>query len=171
MTDILDEIWPLLQQKKFSLVTAESCTGGMIGARITARSGASSYFERGFITYSNDSKVELLDVSREILETAGAVSPECAVAMVQGALKNSRADIGVSVTGIAGPDGGSEYKPVGLVYIGWGRRGEEIHATQHHFKGDRGAVRNQSVEAVLQHILTLLKLDTKAENNRKEAQL
>ena len=157
MTDILDEIWPLLQEHKLSVVTAESCTGGMISTRITARSGASSMFERGFVTYSNDSKAELLDVSREILETAGAVSRECAEAMVQGALKHSKAQIGVSVTGIAGPDGGNEDKPIGLVYIGYAMRGGPVKVAKHNFSGDRGAVRNQTVEAALIHILELIK--------------
>lgn len=114
-------------------------------------------FERGFVTYSNDSKAELLDVSREILETDGAVSQKCAEAMVQGALKHSKAQIGVSVTGIAGPDGGSEDKPVGLVYIGYALRGAPVKVATHNFTGDRGAIRVQTVEAALTHILELLK--------------
>lgn len=157
MTDIIDEIWPILQEQKLSLVTAESCTGGLISSRITARSGASSMFERGFVTYSNKSKTELLDVSREILETHGAVSRECAEAMVQGALKNSEAQIGISVTGIAGPDGGSEDKPVGLVYIGYGFRDKPALVARHNFEGDRSAVRAQTVEASLSHVYELLK--------------
>ncbi|MDB5491747.1 MAG: Protein Implicated in repair function with RecA and MutS [Micavibrio sp.] len=116
-------------------------------------------FERGFVTYSNNSKTELLDVSREILETCGAVSQECAIAMVQGALKNSKADLGVSVTGIAGPDGGSEDKPVGLVYIGYALRGEPAKVAKHNFAGDRGAVRFQTVEAALTHIHELLTMN------------
>lgn len=114
-------------------------------------------FERGFVTYSNKSKTELLDVSREILETHGAVSRECAEAMVQGALKNSEAQIGISVTGIAGPDGGSEDKPVGLVYIGYGFRDKPALVARHNFEGDRSAVRAQTVEASLSHVYELLK--------------
>jgi nicotinamide-nucleotide amidase len=156
MTDILDRLGPLLLHRQLSLVTAESCTGGMIAARVTARSGASGMFERGFVTYSNESKEELLGVSREILENYGAVSRECAEAMVTGALNNSRADISLSVTGIAGPDGGSEAKPVGLVYIGWGLRNGSVGVARHDFRGDRGAIRFQSVEAALQHALDLV---------------
>jgi len=156
VTDILDEIWPILQERKLSLVTAESCTGGMISSIITDRSGSSLIFDRGFVTYSNKAKTELLDVSREILETCGAVSRECAEAMVLGALKNSDANIGISVTGIAGPGGGSEDKPVGLVYIGYALKGQPAKVAQHNFPGDRQAVRSQAVEAALTHVYELL---------------
>lgn len=128
----------------------------MISSKITGRSGSSLIFDRGFVTYSNKSKTELLDVSREILETCGAVSRECAAAMVFGALKNSDAQIGVSVTGIAGPDGGSADKPIGLVYIGYALRGEAAKVAEHNFPGDRGAVRSQAVEMALTHIYELL---------------
>lgn len=138
------------------LATAESCTGGMIAAFMTELAGSSSVFERGFVTYSNDSKEELLDVSREILENYGAVSAQTAAAMVDGTLGRSHANIAVSVTGIAGPSGGSPEKPVGLVYIGWGEQGKPALTAEHHFSGDRAAIRRQSAEAALSHLIEYL---------------
>jgi nicotinamide-nucleotide amidase len=139
------------------LVTAESCTGGMIAAAITSRPGSSALFERGFVTYSNESKVELLGVPTDILREHGAVSARTALAMARGALNNSRADIAVSVTGIAGPDGGTAEKPVGLVYIGYGFRQEDlIECSEHRFEGDRDSIRRQSVDAALKHLLKFL---------------
>ncbi len=135
------------------LATAESCTGGMIGAALTDVAGSSDYFERGFITYSNESKHELLGVSSDILRSHGAVSAETAAEMVAGALHRSHADIAVAVTGIAGPGGGSIEKPVGTVYIGWGLRGLPCVTMHHLFDGDRAAVRQQTVEAAIQHLL------------------
>lgn len=135
------------------LATAESCTGGLIAAAMTDRAGSSAVFERGFVTYSNDSKAEAIAVPREIIETRGAVSAETAAAMVQGTLLNSRADLAVSVTGIAGPGGGTPDKPVGLVYIGWGRRGADPITRKHLFTGDRAAIRRQSAEAAVGHLI------------------
>ncbi|GEM_PF-124055 len=100
------------------ITTAESCTGGMISAAITGIAGSSAYFDRGFITYSNDAKIDMLGVEQDILKQFGAVSAECAAQMAEGALRRSRASIALSVTGIAGPTGGSAQKPVGLVYFG-----------------------------------------------------
>ena len=138
------------------LVSAESCTGGMIAAAMTERAGSSSVFERGFVTYSNDSKMELLGVPAATIDKFGAVSAETAEAMALGALKFSRAHIAVSVTGIAGPSGGTDEKPVGLVYIGWGAR-NNIQVKEHHFKGDRTAVRQQTAEAALKHLVDFFK--------------
>lgn len=109
--------------REFKIATAESCTGGLIAAALTATPGASAVLERGFVTYSNEAKVEMLGVPGELIERRGAVSQEVALAMVDGALRNSRADIAVAVTGIAGPDGGSPEKPVGLVHIAAAKRG------------------------------------------------
>lgn len=138
------------------LGTAESCTGGLIAAAITERPGASSVFDRGFVTYSNDAKMEILGVPPAILERHGAVSEECAQAMAQGARQNSRADIAVSVTGIAGPDGGSPEKPVGLVYIGLASRGTDPKAYKHLFTGTRTQIRTQTCEKALEHMITEL---------------
>jgi nicotinamide-nucleotide amidase len=107
----------------FTIATAESCTGGLIAAALAAVPGASAALERGFVTYSNEAKVEMLGVPGELIERRGAVSREVALAMVDGALKHSPADIVVAVTGIAGPDGGTPEKPVGLVHIAAGKRG------------------------------------------------
>lgn len=131
----------------YRLATAESCTGGLIAASITAVPGASVVLDRGFVTYSNDAKVEMLGVPAELIERRGAVSQEVALAMVDGALKHSRADIALAVTGIAGPDGGSADKPVGLVHIAAARRnGPRLHE-EHRF-GDIGRHRIQAESAV-----------------------
>lgn len=129
------------------LATAESCTGGLIAAYLTEVPGSSDVFERGFVTYSNDAKQELLAVPADLLQKHGAVSPHVARAMAMGALEYSRADIAVSVTGIAGPDGGTPTKPVGLVYLAACRRGGEPMVERHTFSGDRHAVRVASAEA------------------------
>ena len=133
--------------KEYKIVTAESCTGGLVAAAITAIPGASAVLERGFVTYSNEAKTEMLGVPAELIERRGAVSQEVALAMVDGALKNSRADIAVAVTGIAGPDGGSEQKPVGLVHMAAARRGGARLHEEHRF-GDIGRNKGQAESAV-----------------------
>lgn len=142
----------LLQEQGLKLVTAESCTGGLIGHRITNIAGSSAYYERGFVTYSNEAKVEELGVPAEIISTHGAVSPETARAMVLGALEHSRADIAVAVTGIAGPDGGTAEKPVGLVYCGVGKRGEEPVVYDLHFSGERETIKFNTSQYAFYHI-------------------
>ena len=137
----------LLAQHKV-LATAESCTGGALSAAITSVPGSSQWFERGFITYSNESKVEMLCVRLNTLETYGAVSEETAREMVLGALQNSRATIAISITGIAGPDGGTKQKPVGTVCFGWGFH-DDIQTCTQHFSGDRAIIRAQAVEFAL----------------------
>lgn len=156
MPDLISKLFSALQERGWKMATAESCTGGMIAAALTDVSGSSSVFERGFVTYTNEAKMEMLGVPANILEQYGAVSTQTALAMVQGALKNSSTDLAVSVTGIAGPDGGSADKPVGLVYIGYGLHGKAPHVHEHHFKGDRSSVRAQTVQAALKHALSLL---------------
>lgn len=131
------------------LATAESCTGGMIAAALTDIAGSSAVFERGFVTYSNEAKHELLDVSFSLIDQYGAVSSEVAQAMAEGALKHSRADMAVAVTGIAGPDGGTPAKPVGTVYIAVARREGSCYVERHRFEGDRQRVREQTVVAAL----------------------
>ncbi len=139
------------KKRRFRIVTAESCTGGLIAASLTAVPGSSLVVERGFVTYSNEAKVEMLGVPADLIELRGAVSMEVALAMVDGALKHSPADIAIVTTGIAGPAGGSEEKPVGLVHIAVARRnGPRLHE-EHRF-GDIGRHRVQadSVVAALQ---------------------
>jgi len=116
--DLLDDVSQLLFQKKKTIATAESCTGGLIGHMLTNISGSSAYYDRGVISYSNTAKMDLLGVPGELLERYGAVSEPVAWAMAEGIRQRSKVDIGVATTGIAGPTGGTEGKPVGLVYIG-----------------------------------------------------
>jgi nicotinamide-nucleotide amidase len=136
------------------LTTAESCTGGLIAGAITEIAGASDIFERGFVTYSNEAKVEMLGVPEEILIGHGAVSEPVARAMAEGAIANSGAAIAVAVTGIAGPGGGSDDKPVGLVHLASARRGHPTLHLRMVFPGDRTAVRLATVAAALDLVLT-----------------
>ena len=132
------------------LSTAESCTGGMVAARLTDIAGSSDVVERGFVTYSNESKIELLGVSAEQLGHYGAVSAQVARAMAEGALAHSRADIAISVTGIAGPGGAVPGKPVGLVYLGLAAKGRETRVERQHFEGDRQMVRAAALDRALE---------------------
>ena len=145
-----------LLQQRLKLVTAESCTGGGIAHALTDLAGSSRWFERGFVTYSNEAKRELLGVSDDIFNRHGAVSEACAAAMVQGAINNSHGDIAVSVTGISGPEGGSADKPVGTVCFAWCLRGGPTLSTRTVFPGDRAAVRRQAVLLALQGLLDLV---------------
>ncbi len=130
---------------RLRLVTAESCTGGLIAAACTALSGSSEWFERGMVSYSNESKTELLGVPAELIARHGAVSEEVARAMAEGALSHSRADLALAVTGIAGPTGGSPAKPVGTVWLAWSRTGGVTGARLLQLGGDRAAIRLQTV--------------------------
>src|SRR5512132_1377049 len=131
------------------VVTAESCTGGLISACLTAIAGSSTVFDRGFITYSNDAKMELLGVPGDLLIRSGAVDEAVVRAMAEGAVRASGADLAVAVTGIAGPDGGTVHKPVGLVYCAAARAGADTWHERHVFAGDRQAVRAATVTAAL----------------------
>ena len=131
------------------IVTAESCTGGLIAACLTEIAGSSDVVERGFVTYSNEAKIDALGVPAAAIDTHGAVSAEVAQAMASGALARSRAGVAVSVTGIAGPGGATANKPVGLVYLGLAISGAAPRHRRHLFPGDRGAVRLASVSAAL----------------------
>jgi len=137
------------------IATAESCTGGMIASKLTAVPGSSLYLDRGFVTYSNQAKMDMLSVPSALIDEYGAVSAQVAEAMAQGALKASSAKITVSVTGIAGPGGGSDKKPVGLVYIGISTWDSSL-TFKHVFEGDRDAVRAQATQAALNHVLEAL---------------
>jgi len=138
------------RRNNLRIVTAESCTGGLIAACLTEIAGSSDVVERGLVTYSNQAKIELLGVPPETLEKHGAVSPHAARAMVEGALARSPADVAVAVTGIAGPGGATPAKPVGLVYLACQRRGREPMIERHQFHGDRQAVRLASLEAAFE---------------------
>jgi nicotinamide-nucleotide amidase len=138
-----------LRARGLRVATAESCTGGLIAAACTALAGSSDWFDRGFVTYSNASKVELLGVAAALIEAHGAVSEPVVRAMADGALGRSSADLALSVTGIAGPGGGSAAKPVGLVWMGLARRGGPTVAWRLHLGGSRSMVRGATVRAAL----------------------
>ncbi len=139
------------------IATAESCTGGMIAAALTDVSGSSAVLDRGFVTYSNEAKNEMLGVPMALIEKHGAVSGEVAEAMARGAVENSRAEITVSVTGVAGPTGGTAEKPVGLVWFGLAKSGEPVRAERRVFAlGSRDYVRTKAVETALQLLLNSL---------------
>jgi nicotinamide-nucleotide amidase len=145
-----------LKAKGLMLATAESCTGGWAAQVVTAIAGSSNWFERGFVTYSNAAKHEMLGVSERTLAAYGAVSEQTAQEMAAGALTHSHAHVALAITGIAGPSGGTPDKPVGTVCFGWAEKGGNTSAVTHIFKGDREAVRRQSVITALQGVLELL---------------
>lgn len=139
----------LYRQAGLRLATAESCTGGLVAALLTEVAGSSDVVERGFVTYSNEAKIEMLGVSQETLTAHGAVSGETAKEMALGALTHSQADVAVSITGIAGPGGATATKPVGLVHLAAARDGKVLQAVHDIFPGDRGAVRLAALEQAL----------------------
>jgi nicotinamide-nucleotide amidase len=145
----------LLQDKGWMLATAESCTGGLIAAECTELSGSSNWFERGFVTYSDEAKIELLGVDAAAIAAHGAVSEVVVRAMASGAVRNSRARVGVAVTGIAGPTGGSQDKPVGTVWFGFMVDGL-LTSEMKRFAGDRAAVREATVDHALAGLLLRL---------------
>jgi len=146
---LVEQLATLLPACNQSLVTAESCTGGLIAAACTERAGSSAWFERGFVTYSNQAKQESLGIDAALIDTHGAVSEPVVMAMLDGALANSRAGWAVAVSGVAGPGGGSADKPVGTVLIGWMARGGQPDVVRYQFDGERTQVRCQSVVAAL----------------------
>ncbi len=145
---LADEVGRTLKAKKLTLAVAESCTGGKLGDLITEVSGSSDYFLGGVISYSNDAKTRLLGVDAATLKTKGAVSEEVALQMAAGARKALSADIGVGVTGIAGPTGGTQEKPVGLVYIAVSSSGASV-CRRNVFKGSRSSIKDQSAQKAL----------------------
>ena len=144
-----------LKAQRQKLVTAESCTGGWAAQVVTSVAGSSDWFERGFVTYSNDAKHELLGVSQSTLKKHGAVSEEAAREMAQGALARSKGTLALAVTGVAGPGGGSPEKPVGMVCFAW-VHGKDLRSETRHFSGDRESVRRQSVIRALEGCLETL---------------
>jgi len=142
----------LLRERQWMLAAAESCTGGMIAAACTDLAGSSEWFERGFVTYSNEAKTESLGVDAALIEAHGAVSEVVARAMAFGAVRHSHAQVGVAVTGIAGPGGGSPGKPVGTVWFAF-MVGGKLSSETRRFDGDRAAVRRQTVDHALQRLI------------------
>jgi nicotinamide-nucleotide amidase len=153
--DLAARVGQALQARNLKLCTAESCTGGGVAQAITEIAGSSDWFERGFVTYSNEAKQDMLDVPVALLEQHGAVSEEVAAAMASGALANSRAQVALSTTGIAGPGGAVPGKPVGTVCFGWVLDGT-VRTERLVFAGDRQAVREQTVVHSLQGLLQAL---------------
>ena len=154
--DVAREALRLATEKNLLLATAESCTGGLIAATMTEIAGCSSAFERGYVTYSNDAKMECLGVPAAVLEAHGAVSEATARAMAEGALARSRADAAVAVTGVAGPDGGTPEKPVGLVHLAAARHGRPTLHRVERFPGDRAAVRAATAHTAFEMLVEIL---------------
>ena len=160
-SDIVTTLAEILQSKNWKIAAAESCTGGLVCANLTEIAGSSQWFERGYITYSNEAKMECLGVPSKLLETFGAVSEEVAKTMAEGAQINAGVNVAVSITGIAGPSGGSADKPVGMVCFAWAIRnavGENIvHTKTMLFDGDRHGIRKQACDYVLSELAKVLK--------------
>jgi nicotinamide-nucleotide amidase len=156
MKALAERLGAQLKAHRALLVTAESCTGGWVAQAVTSVAGSSDWFERGFVTYSDESKQQMLGVRPETLARYGAVSEETAREMARGALERSRGTVALAITGIAGPAGGSAAKPVGTVCFAWAGKDLAASAETRRFAGDREAVRRQSVEYALERILELL---------------
>jgi len=154
--ELSEQVGKALSQQGIMLVTAESCTGGWLGQVITAIPGSSAWYDRGFITYSNLSKQEMLSVQSATLEQFGAASAQTAQEMVLGALNRSHAHVGVSITGIAGPAGGTVEKPVGSVCFAWAIKNGLVQKEAQNFSGDRDAIRFKAVETALNGLLMLM---------------
>lgn len=157
LREITQQLAKQLQAKNKSVVTAESCTGGGVSYAFTELAGSSAWFERGFVTYSNEAKIKSIGVPADIIERYGAVSKQTVQAMVVGALEHSLADVAIAVSGIAGPAGGSKDKPVGTVWFAWGSK-EQQQASMRIFNGDRHQVREQAIEFAIQGLSDWLKL-------------
>jgi nicotinamide-nucleotide amidase len=153
---LAEQVGAALKAHGMMLATAESCTGGGIAQALTDISGSSAWFERGFVTYANEAKVEMLGVRQSTLEAHGAVSEATVREMAAGALAHSHSHIALAVSGIAGPTGGTAEKPVGTMWFGWASQNGEVHAQLHYLKGDRASIREQSVVIALQGVLSLL---------------
>lgn len=154
--DLVLKLGEQLRKRQFTFATAESCTGGLVAATITDIAGVSAWYEGSVVSYSNRVKTIALGVPEEMLEKHGAVSEEVANAMCEGLLENLQVDLGCSITGIAGPEGGTEAKPVGTCWIGWKLKAAKPHARHFIFEGDRESVRTAAVHQALQGALELL---------------
>lgn len=156
MIKLASEVGAALKAQGMMLATAESCTGGGVACAVTEIAGSSAWFDRGFVTYTNQAKIEMLGVSSDTLARFGAVSEVTVREMVEGALRHSDAHIALAVSGIAGPGGGSAEKPVGTVWFAWGVRDGVCIARLHQLAGDRAGIRTQAVRIALQGVLELL---------------
>lgn len=157
LSSLLKELATICQEKSLKIVTAESCTGGGVAYEITSIPGSSNWFERGFVTYSNLSKVEMLGVAKNSIEMFGAVSREVAIQMAEGALKHSHANLSLAITGIAGPEGGSLQKPVGTCWFAWASPFFQTVSQQQHLGDDRCAIRSAAIFFALERLLQLIK--------------
>ena len=155
-SDLTKTLAQILLSKNWTVSLAESCTGGMVCAALTELAGSSEWFERGYITYSNEAKTQCLGVPSALIESHGAVSEDVAKAMAEGARNHSGSNVAVSITGIAGPSGGSIEKPVGTVCFGWAIENHTVVKTMH-FAGDRQKIRQQATEFVLAELIVLLR--------------
>ena len=156
VASLASQVGRQLIERQLMVTTAESCTGGLVSAAFTDIAGSSAWFERGFVTYSNHAKIEMLGVAFDLIETHGAVSEEVARAMAEGALLESRAQVALSITGVAGPGGGTRDKPVGTVCFAWVVLEEVVQSETMHFGGGRPSVREQSVRHALGGLLLRL---------------
>lgn len=155
--ELAEQLGRFLKDCSKTIATAESCTGGWIAQTITDVPGSSAWFDRGFVTYSNTAKVQMLAVSPQTLQDYGAVSAETATEMAAGALAHSDADVAVAVTGIAGPDGGTPDKPVGTVFIAWADKNGETKALRKQLSGNRRLIREQTVRSAIEGVAIFLK--------------
>lgn len=156
MQDLVEHLSALLKNKNWKLATAESCTGGLLGAAITHRPGSSDIYECGFITYSNQSKISLLKIPESLIKSQGAVSAACAEAMAKGVINHTDANLALSITGIAGPGGGSETKPVGLVFVGYAVKSGATGSIEFHFEGNREQIRASAATAALRKAIDMI---------------
>ena len=155
-TDLTKTLAQILLSRNWTVSLAESCTGGLVCSTLTELAGSSEWFERGYITYSNEAKTECLGVPAELIEAHGAVSEQVAKAMAEGARINSGSNVAISITGVAGPSGGSADKPVGTVCFGWTTENQTLIKTMR-FNGDRQMVRQQATEFALTELIALLR--------------
>jgi nicotinamide-nucleotide amidase len=160
LPSIVQQIAEMLISRDQRLATAESCTGGLVAKLLTDRAGSSAWFERGLITYTNAAKSELLGVPEQLFVEHGAVSGACVAAMAEGLLSKAPVDWAVSVSGVAGPGGGSVDKPVGTVWLGWARRGAAASTERCLFDGDREAIREAAARHVLLGLLRRIEAET-----------
>ena len=156
LDDLSMQVGQALLAHKLMLTTAESCTGGWVAQVVTHTSGSSQWFDRGFVTYTNEAKQEMLGVSGETLQRYGAVSEQTVKEMADGALNHSHAQVSIAISGVAGPTGGTAEKPVGMVCFAWAGQGSTQTSTQY-FQGDRTQVRLQSVQYALRRLIALIK--------------
>jgi nicotinamide-nucleotide amidase len=156
VSDLTKTLAQILLSRNWTVSLAESCTGGLVCATLTELAGSSEWFERGYITYSNEAKTECLGVPTPLIESHGAVSEQVAKAMAEGTRINSGSNVGISITGVAGPSGGSVEKPVGTVCFGWSTENQTLTKTMH-FDGDRQIIRQQAAKYALTELIALLR--------------